>query len=248
MRTHEYFERKYSEWNLLGFLNEYSTNPFDKCIDEYLKSLEIINSEEGKRQEKASLLLDRYRKEPRPDYHSARKWEKDRYSSKGLSIVFQNSTFSGTTLSGSISGGNFVNNGQKRGNEENQDKSDYVQMKTKRTKMEHYFPRITHETQNQPFENVDNCTELSGTTLFGDISDQDIGYTTPCPMKKNSTVELPGTTLFDDISDQDTGYTTPCPMKKNSMVKLPSTTLFDDISDQDTRYTTPCPMKKNLTV
>ncbi|UZO18267.1 uncharacterized protein OCT59_009584 [Rhizophagus irregularis] len=248
MRTHEYFERKYSEWNLLGFLNEYSTNPFDKCIDEYLKSLEIINSEEGKRQEKASLLLDRYRKEPRPDYYSARKWEKDRYSSKGLPIVFQNSTFSGTTLSGSISGGNFVNNGQKRGNEENQDKSDYVQMKTKRTKMEHYFPRITHETQNQPFENVDNCTELSGTTLFGDISDQDIGYTTPCPMKKNSTVELPGTTLFDDISDQDTGYTTPCPMKKNSMVKLPSTTLFDDISDQDTRYTTPCPMKKNLTV
>ncbi|GBC25141.2 C2H2-type zinc finger transcription factor [Rhizophagus irregularis DAOM 181602=DAOM 197198] len=224
MRTHEYFERKYSEWNLLGFLNEYSTNPFDKCIDEYLKSLEIINSEEGKRQEKASLLLDRYRKEPRPDYYSARKWEKDRYSSKGLPIVFQNSTFSGTTLSGSISGGNFVNNGQKRGNEENQDKSDYVQMKTKRTKMEHYFPRITHETQNQPFENVDNCTELSGTTLFGDISDQDIGYTTPCPMKKNSTVELPGTTLFDDISDQDTGYTTPCPMKKNLTVELPRVT------------------------
>ncbi|CAB4428015.1 unnamed protein product [Rhizophagus irregularis] len=224
MRTHEYFERKYSEWNLLGFLNEYSTNPFDKCIDEYLKSLEIINSEEGKRQEKASQLLDRYRKEPRPDYHSARKWEKDRYSSKGLSIVFQNSTFSGTTLSGSISGGNFVNNGQKRGNEENQNKSDHDQMKTKRTKMEHYFPRITHETQNQPFENVDNCTELSGTTLFDDISDQDIGYTTPCPMKKNSTVELPSTTLFDDISDQDTGYTTPCPMKKNLTVELPRVT------------------------
>ncbi|PKY47282.1 hypothetical protein RhiirA4_444767 [Rhizophagus irregularis] len=97
-------------------------------------------------------------------------------------------------------------------------------MKTKRTKMEHYFPRITHETQNQPFENVDNCTELSGTTLFDDISDQDIGYTTPCPMKKNSTVELPSTTLFDDISDQDTGYTTPCPMKKNLTVELPRVT------------------------
>ena len=62
----KYFERKYSEWSLLGFLNEYSTEPFDKCIDEYLKGLEIINSEKGKRQEKASLLLDRYRKVSKP--------------------------------------------------------------------------------------------------------------------------------------------------------------------------------------
>jgi hypothetical protein len=63
MWTDKYFERKYSEWNLLGFLNEYSTEPFDKCMDKYFKSLEtIINLEKGKRQEKAGLLLDRYRK------------------------------------------------------------------------------------------------------------------------------------------------------------------------------------------
>jgi hypothetical protein len=60
--------------------------------------------------------------------------------------------------------------------------------------MEHYFPRAKHETQHQPFENVDNYTELSGTTLLDDISDQDTGYTTPSPIGKNSTVELPRVT------------------------------------------------------
>ncbi len=49
MPAHKYFERRFSEWSILGFLNEYNMEPFDICIDEYLKSLEIINSEQGKR-------------------------------------------------------------------------------------------------------------------------------------------------------------------------------------------------------
>jgi len=59
----------------------------------------------------------------------ARKWERERHSNKeigGHSIVIQNSTLSGNSLSGgnfgSIRGGNFIHNVLKRGNEEDQEK------------------------------------------------------------------------------------------------------------------------------
>ncbi|CAG8477785.1 11474_t:CDS:10 [Acaulospora morrowiae] len=61
-KIHKYFSRKYSKWNIVGFLNECYIEPFNLKIDAYLKDLEIINMERGKRQQKAHQLLDRYRK------------------------------------------------------------------------------------------------------------------------------------------------------------------------------------------
>lgn len=61
--VHEYFERTFSEWNIEDFLNKCEIERFDIKIDCYLKSLEIIvDYESGKRKEKATLLLNRYRK------------------------------------------------------------------------------------------------------------------------------------------------------------------------------------------
>ncbi|CAG8451269.1 15324_t:CDS:10 [Cetraspora pellucida] len=98
---HKYFDCKCNKWNIVGFLNECDIEPFDKKIDEYLKSLEKIDREEGRRQKKAHQLLDRYRKarsslshktgvrapvtssvtccskNPRPDYKIAKSWEKE---------------------------------------------------------------------------------------------------------------------------------------------------------------------------
>jgi hypothetical protein len=61
-QIHKYFDRKYSDWNIIGFLDECDLEPFDRKIDEYLKSLQKIKEEEGMRKGKASQLLDRYRK------------------------------------------------------------------------------------------------------------------------------------------------------------------------------------------
>ncbi|CAB5373632.1 unnamed protein product [Rhizophagus irregularis] len=74
----EYFERKYSEWNILGFLNKCEVEPFVRKMSYYISCLETIaNQEEGGRREKAQCLLDRYRKEPKPDYKIARRWEEE---------------------------------------------------------------------------------------------------------------------------------------------------------------------------
>lgn len=50
---HECFSRKASDWGILSYLDESSIEPFDRSIDVYIKSLNIIASEpQGKRSEK----------------------------------------------------------------------------------------------------------------------------------------------------------------------------------------------------
>ncbi|RUP23308.1 hypothetical protein BC936DRAFT_139020 [Jimgerdemannia flammicorona] len=62
-RIHEYFNRRPAQWCILGFLNECDMEPFERKMDEYLKSLSnIIDCEQGIRHERAKCLLDRYRK------------------------------------------------------------------------------------------------------------------------------------------------------------------------------------------
>ena len=41
-RTHEYFDRKSSEWSITGFLEECEVESLELKIDRYLKSLEDI--------------------------------------------------------------------------------------------------------------------------------------------------------------------------------------------------------------
>ncbi|CAG8615660.1 3145_t:CDS:2, partial [Acaulospora morrowiae] len=54
--------RKCTEWNITEFLNESKEETFQLKIGLYLKSLETINDyEQGKRQERAKLLLNDYR-------------------------------------------------------------------------------------------------------------------------------------------------------------------------------------------
>lgn len=61
-RTHKYFDRKSSEWNITGFLEECEVESLELKIDRYLKSLEdIIKYEQGNRFQRAQTLLDRYR-------------------------------------------------------------------------------------------------------------------------------------------------------------------------------------------
>jgi hypothetical protein len=58
---HKYFNRKYSEWCITGFLDKSEEEPFQLKIGLYLKSLEnICDSEQGKRAEKARFLHDKY--------------------------------------------------------------------------------------------------------------------------------------------------------------------------------------------
>ncbi|PKK69427.1 hypothetical protein RhiirC2_748430 [Rhizophagus irregularis] len=58
---HEYFKRTFSD--IEDFLNKCDIEQFDIKIDRYLKSLEIIaDYETGKRKERATLLLNKYRK------------------------------------------------------------------------------------------------------------------------------------------------------------------------------------------
>ena len=52
----DYFNRKYSEWNIIGFLNESSKEPFESKVDAYVKSLDnIIKRERGSKQGKARI-------------------------------------------------------------------------------------------------------------------------------------------------------------------------------------------------
>ncbi|CAG8755006.1 6875_t:CDS:2 [Dentiscutata erythropus] len=60
---HEYFKRKWSEWNIQDFLDECNLKTFGQKIEEYLLSLEVIaNTGENGRREKAQRLLDNYKK------------------------------------------------------------------------------------------------------------------------------------------------------------------------------------------
>ncbi|RUP50105.1 hypothetical protein BC936DRAFT_140320, partial [Jimgerdemannia flammicorona] len=53
-----------SEWDIIGFLVENKEEgSFEQKVDSYVKDLEFIaNNEQGKRQEKAQLLIDNYKK------------------------------------------------------------------------------------------------------------------------------------------------------------------------------------------
>ena len=62
MYIHEYFSRKHTEWSITGFLNECNEEPFRFKVDIYLKSLvNIINSDQGRKREKAKALYVKYR-------------------------------------------------------------------------------------------------------------------------------------------------------------------------------------------
>ncbi|RUP44163.1 hypothetical protein BC936DRAFT_149855 [Jimgerdemannia flammicorona] len=57
-----YFSRKSTEWDIIGFLDESKEGSFEQKLDSYIKSLKTIaNTEQGKRQEKAQLLIDNYK-------------------------------------------------------------------------------------------------------------------------------------------------------------------------------------------
>ncbi|CAJ0843636.1 1858_t:CDS:10, partial [Entrophospora sp. SA101] len=94
--------------------------PFDRKIDEYLKSLEKINNEKGMRQKKASQLLDRLFAKlqtsvraqitslnPRPDYKIAKSWENEHTRKQVHLHQPINGTVNGTinTVNGTMSGG-----------------------------------------------------------------------------------------------------------------------------------------------
>ncbi|CAG8626884.1 912_t:CDS:2, partial [Diversispora eburnea] len=62
-KVHKYFERTPSKWNITDFMDECALEPFDRIIEFYISSLEIINdTKDGKARDKAQLLLNRYRK------------------------------------------------------------------------------------------------------------------------------------------------------------------------------------------
>ncbi|RGB23272.1 hypothetical protein C1646_774762 [Rhizophagus diaphanus] len=99
----KYFERKYTKWNIIDFLNECDIETFEGKIDHYLKSLRaIVDYEKGTKQDKARYLLDRYNKDdqPGPDYKEARNWEKRMSVRTGSSFHFHNSTVIGSSLGG----------------------------------------------------------------------------------------------------------------------------------------------------
>ena len=52
------------EWDIIGFLDEDKEKvPLEQKLDSYIKDLKIIaNTVQGKRQEKAQLLIDSYMK------------------------------------------------------------------------------------------------------------------------------------------------------------------------------------------
>ncbi|KAF0500224.1 hypothetical protein F8M41_020317 [Gigaspora margarita] len=100
---HKYFERAYFQWNILEFLKECEVEPFGRKISYYIACLETIaNNEEGCRRERAQYLLDKYRKDPKPDYKRARNWERERAYG---SIYLHQPTFVDGNLSGTVNNG-----------------------------------------------------------------------------------------------------------------------------------------------
>ncbi|CAG8596403.1 1176_t:CDS:2 [Diversispora eburnea] len=67
----KYFERDPAAWDIIDFLSEYEAEPFDSNIDTYLKDLQrIVNSQKGKRAEKAKLLIKDYREASKKTFKS----------------------------------------------------------------------------------------------------------------------------------------------------------------------------------
>ncbi|CAI2188315.1 2020_t:CDS:2, partial [Funneliformis geosporum] len=140
---------------------ECKAESFDRKIDQYLRCLNAIvdcKHEQNKKQEKAKLLLKRYKEGDRtgPDYQSARKWKNERDSAGTIGPSFQlyNPTFTGDVVgnlmgTGSISGTSF-NSSKRDKYEENEKDSSKVQ---KRTKIDDYFlvtSPLQHEQDQHP--------------------------------------------------------------------------------------------------
>ncbi|GES84158.1 hypothetical protein GLOIN_2v1495217 [Rhizophagus clarus] len=147
-QIHKYFERKTSEWNIIGFLGECNIEPFRKKIKCYLLSLESIpNTEEGRRgpyellySHKASVgtqvtlracLCSSPTSRPDtspsrtqgPDSDLARDWEEEHRETKidGSLIYVHQPTFNGGTNNiGIVQDGTFIS-GSKRDQEEEED-------------------------------------------------------------------------------------------------------------------------------
>jgi len=57
------FQRKASNWNIIGFLNECDLEPYRQKIEEYIISLEmIVRTEKRQRKEQTWNLMDNYKK------------------------------------------------------------------------------------------------------------------------------------------------------------------------------------------
>jgi len=57
-----YFDRRSSEWNICGFLDVCDLEPFQRKIEDYIKRLEAIQTNEtGIRRDRARELLDKYK-------------------------------------------------------------------------------------------------------------------------------------------------------------------------------------------
>ncbi|PKC55230.1 hypothetical protein RhiirA1_446886 [Rhizophagus irregularis] len=108
--NHKYFDRTYSEWSIIGFLNECTIEPLRNKIGQYLTSLEnIINTEKGRRRDKAQQLYNQYKMDTRPDRALARKWDSDR-SHNQFHIhqpTFTNGGTNNVNISGLVEGGTF---------------------------------------------------------------------------------------------------------------------------------------------
>ncbi|CAB5372181.1 unnamed protein product [Rhizophagus irregularis] len=138
---HEYFNRTFSEWHIIDFLDACDLQNFSQKVGIYLKSLEdISDSNKRRRGERAKELLNRYKEERRPDYFSARKWRDNHESSDaihGHSLHLHNPTFTKTLIgnSGSISGKTYFNlsdNVSKRSHQEyEQSEQDFLKKRTK---------------------------------------------------------------------------------------------------------------------
>src|SRR5687767_2966826 len=61
-QIHQYFKRKTSNWNILGFLAACNPKPFDRRTECYVLCLEaIVAHEKGCRHDKAQLLFNLYK-------------------------------------------------------------------------------------------------------------------------------------------------------------------------------------------
>ncbi|CAG8743803.1 10155_t:CDS:2 [Dentiscutata erythropus] len=161
--VHEYFNRKYTEWAIIGFLEECNIKSFRDNIGIYLTSLEtIIKTENGRRREKAQQLYKHSLsfKSPsramkpgsRPDRTLARKWESEHAHKQ---VHFHQPTFldygsvHGSihgTVNGTITGGSFIV-GSKREYEEDDFEYRIEPNQIKRTRSER---QRTPEDQIRP--------------------------------------------------------------------------------------------------
>ncbi|CAB4397015.1 unnamed protein product [Rhizophagus irregularis] len=186
-RTHKYFDRKSSEWNITRFLEECEVESLELKIDRYLKSLEdIIKYEQGNRFQRAQTLLDRYREGTRPDRQVARKWEDGRKSDRtigGSSIYFHNSTITGNAM---INNSGTIN---ERNRERDQEKSTSEDpKKSKKQQAEETSPVMT------PPPNIRNRSPppsyYSGNNSLNDYEVADATEASPTNYRNESNVEI----------------------------------------------------------